>query len=285
LELPYNISNLKTITTGDYIFIDKTNFIPLLEKKSRYTSFFRPRRFGKSLIISMLEHYYDISHEKEYENIFGDTWIGAHPTDEKNSYGVLKIDFSGVGSDLGNLYEAFSHKIELSMKQFILRYNITPSIDINWSQPPSAFAFEFFVSMQHDFKHPIYFITDEYDIFANELIGSNLAEFASIMSAKGYIRKFYEVIKQCAGDGIIGRIYMSGVAPLALDSLTSGFNICRNISMNPVFHDMAGFTPDEARRLTNEALGGLDIDLEDEYHNMERLYDGYKFHPNSPHRI
>jgi hypothetical protein len=281
-QVPYGLSDFKAMTTGNYAFVDKTPFIAKLEAGTDFATFLRPRKFGKSMLLSMLEYYYDYKHENSFSEIFGNTWIGSHPTPMKNSLAVLKFDFSGITLDKP-LIPQFSTIVSTALDKFIRTNNID-SVSLDIKSLPSQFTNEFFGQISGRTK-PIYLIIDEYDNYANALLATNLDDFKSIMSSGGFVRAFYEVLKKATGSGDIRKILVSGVTPIALDSLTSGFNITEDLSLDEMFHDMVGFTRTEVEYLLKEALPWLKSSRLSVLDQMAYLYDGYKFSSDSIHKI
>jgi hypothetical protein len=282
-KVPYGLSDFRKMTTENYAFIDKTPFIAKLENETDYATFLRPRKFGKSMFISMLGYYYDYKYEDEFTEIFGNTWIGSNPTPLKNSLSVLKIDFSGINMK-SPLLPQFSSIIASKLQKFIIDNNINLIFPINYNSTPSQFTNEFFDSIS-GFKRPIHLIIDEYDHYANTLLATKINEFKEHMGSGGFVRSFFEVIKKATGSGLINNILVTGVTPITLDSLTSGFNITEDISQDLMFHDMAGFTRKEVEILMDETLPWLKSGKIDILNQMEQLYNGYKFSPDSTRKL
>jgi hypothetical protein len=288
LRIPYGISDFGKIALGNYAYIDKTHYIEALENRCEYALFLRPRRFGKSMLLSMLEYYYDYKKEHEFERIFSKTWIGSNPTSLKNSFAVLKLDLSGIKTDSYNvLTTQFSHVVGSALRKFAVVNGIKSSFsEIDYTLDPSDFTNQFLEEFEsiNDFGKPIYLIIDEYDQYANALLGENVNQFKSVMGASGFIRTFYEVIKKHTTTGAIGKIFISGVAPIAMDSLTSGLNIADDLTQSALFHDMVGFTHEDVKWLLKKTLpwiSGIDA-LQEE---MAQLYNGYKFSYNASNRL
>ncbi len=250
-KIPYGISNYEIIRNENYYFVDKTKFIPKLENLgSRYIFFLRPRRFGKSLFLSILENYYDILKKDKFDILFKDTYIGKNPTPLKNSYPVLKFNFSGipVGGKLEEIEKSFNLYIKTSIESFFIRYKkVYPELlDIEKSVFQSDKAGDIlnvFIQKLGNIGISYYLLIDEYDNFANNiLIGYGKGTYREITHGIGFMRNFFAVIKNGTENRSIDKLFVTGVSPLLLSDVTSGMNIGDNISLFPDFEDMAGFT-------------------------------------------
>jgi len=275
-KLPEGISNYEELVNDGYYYVDKTKFIEKLEDlNNKKLLFLRPRKFGKSLFTSVLENYYDINKKDKFDYLFSDTYIGNNPTNLKNSYYVLKFNFSGI--DTSN-YEStiinFKKKVILGIKNFNTKYGFDFEISIDYDA--EILLNELLVNFRSlNLDGKIYVIIDEYDHFANELLSFDKNSFEDLFSRNGKIRKFYEVLKE-GTETVVDRIFITGVTPISLDSLTSGFNIASNISNDPRFNEMCGFTEEEILNIMDN------INLNEEEQEfilpiMREYYDGYKF--------
>lgn len=258
-KIPYGFSNYKEIRTGNYIYVDKTEYIEALEgMNSRYLIFLRPRRFGKSLFVSMLHYYYDRNSAAEFQQLFGGTYIGEHRTALANQYYVLRFEFSGLdGSSEEHLQKAFYAKVHAAIRNFIKYYGEDLQIMEN-DTADSAMLLNDFLSDFYSEGKKLYILIDEYDHFSTNIV-ENPEFFHSVTGRDGFVRRFYEVLKAHTGTGCVDRMFITGVTSMTLDSLTSGFNIAKNISMNPRVNAMAGFTEAETRKVLGE-LGIVDSD-------------------------
>ncbi|HOJ12836.1 MAG TPA: AAA family ATPase, partial [Clostridiales bacterium] len=247
-RLPYGISNYKMLVEENLFYVDKTMYIEKLESLHSYYIFFlRPRRFGKSLFVSLLQHYYDINEKDNFETLFKDTYIGQNPTKERNSYYVLNFDFTGVTTDTKEqLEESFINITKNAFELFQNRYNI--HFDYLHTGSAANIFEDFFTKITTRIEKPIYVIVDEYDHFANELLSFQFDFFRESISNTGFVRKWYEVLKKQTKT-IVKRIFATGVSPITLDSLTSGFNIADNITREEAFNEMMGFTEDEVKQM------------------------------------
>ncbi|NSW92525.1 MAG: AAA family ATPase [Firmicutes bacterium] len=272
-------------------YVDKTMYIEKLENLHSYYLFFlRPRRFGKSLFVSLLQSYYDINEKEHFDALFKDTYIGRNPTKERNSYHVLKFNFSGVTTGTKEqLEESFISVTRLAFKDFINRYKLSPDYIIKESDLNISAANileDFFTDVKSKIDKPIYVIIDEYDHFANELLSFQFDLFKQSISRTGFVRKWYEVLKK-ATDTIVKRIFATGVSPITLDSLTSGFNIADDITRLDTFNEMLGFTEEEVRRMVKDTarFPVSESDMDELMEVLHKNYDGYLFSEDAHTRL
>ncbi len=275
-KLPYGISNYEELKQDGYYYVDKTQYIEKLENLAqKRIMFLRPRKFGKTLFTSVIENYYDIRKKDKFELLYGDTYIGKHPTKLKNRYHILRFNFSGIDTDNEDTtIKGFKNKTIESIKVFINQYHI--DFFINEAQE----AEEILNSVLTAFRlqkpeEKIYVIIDEYDHFANELLSFRTEQFKTLVSKNGKVRKWYEILKQ-GTETVIDRIFITGVAPITLDSLTSGFNISFDMSRDEEFNEMIGFTKDEVIRLMDTQ--NISKETQEELLPiLKENYDGYQF--------
>lgn len=277
-EVPYGVSSFSDLRYGNYLYIDKTHFIEKLDTySSPYKFFLRPRRFGKSLFTTMLSCYYDINQKDNFENLFGGTFIGENPTKYKNSYHILSFNFSGLRTDNKEiLEESFTEVVKESLDKFIKDYNL--NFEYNKNTFVSSMLNSFFSNVKFEIKNPIYVIIDEYDHFANELLSFQPELFPDIISKTGFVRKWYEVLK-IGTESVVKRIFATGVSPITLDSLTSGFNIADDITRHEDFNEMMGFTHDEVKEIINKTVVKDldDLELNNLMDTLQTNYNGYLF--------
>ena len=276
LKMPYGISNYEKIINDGYYYVDKTMYIEKLENLPETNiMFLRPRKFGKTLFTSVLENYYDKNKKESFEKLYGNTYIGKNPTKLKNSYCILRFNFSGINTENEETtMKGFKEKVTISIEGFTKKYGI--EFYINPEQTVEGMT----RSLIEAFKiqkpqEKIYIIIDEYDHFANELLGFNTEQFRNLVSKNGKVRKWYEILKK-GTETVVDRIFITGVAPITLDSLTSGFNIGTDITQDEEFNEMIGFTEEELK----EILKNQEISLKEQEKIipiMKENYDGYKF--------
>ncbi len=275
-RLPYGISDYENLIEEDYYYVDKTMYIEKLENlPERYIMFLRPRKFGKTLFTSTLENYYDLQKANKFEKLFANTYIGKNPTKLKNSYYILKFNFSGINtSDEETTMQGFKRKVASSIRLFVDKYGL--DFFVNEEDDAEGILdnlIKSFIIQRTEKK--IYVIIDEYDHFANELLGFNTNQFKSLVSKNGRVRKWYEILKE-GTESVIDRIFITGVAPITLDSLTSGFNISSDKTQSAGFNEMMGFTKEELMQMMQD----LEINKKEQEELlpiMKENYDGYKF--------
>ena len=278
LKMPYGISNFEELITENYYYVDKTMYIEKLEKNSKiiYT---RPRRFGKSMLTSMLAYYYSINEAENFEKIFKGLYVYDHPTPYKNKYYVLQFNFSGIetGSEVSieEMHRQFSELIYSGVMNCITRYKFQFEIEKN--NNAAGILREFLMKFnQLEKENKIYIMIDEYDHFTNGILKGDAKKFLTVLGASGFVRSFYEVIKENLEslNPPIERFFATGVAPVTLDSLTSGFNIATKITNNPIFTSMCGLTEEEVKYAIKES--GVP-NPEETFEKMQKNYDGYIF--------
>ena len=275
-KLPNGISNYEKIIEENRIYVDKTMYIEKMEDLADSTiMFLRPRKFGKTLFTSTLECYYDKNRVDKFEKLFGKTYIGKNPTPNKNRYCILRFNFSGISTNtVEETMKGFREKVDLGINRFVADYEI--EFYNNPEQSTEGILgsiFEAFRTQRRDEK--IYVIIDEYDHFANELLGFRTDEFKELVAKNGKIRKWYEILKE-GTESVVDRIFITGVAPITLDSTTSGFNIANDITKDIEFNDMLGFNKEDVKYLMTE------IDIPEEKQEelipiIKENYDGYIF--------
>ena len=275
-ELPYGISDYEKLIESNCYYIDKTKYIEQLEIPSNsYVMFLRPRKFGKTLFTSMLENYYDVNKKDKFEELFKETYIGKNPTELKNSYYILRFNFAGITTkDEETTIEGFREKVIVSIQDFIDSYKI--DFYINPKLSTEGLLNSLIVAFKNQKQNEkMYVIIDEYDHFANELLGFQTESFKSLVSKNGKVRKFYEILKE-GTETAVDRIFITGVAPITLDSMTSGFNIITDLTRDPRFNEMMGFTEEELIKIMEDQE--IDKKKQEELLPiMKENYDGYRF--------
>jgi len=304
MRIPYGQSSFAVLRRDRYFYADKTPFLPQLERVEagyRYLIFLRPRRMGKSLLVSMLEHYYDLAHEGRFGELFGGLWIHEHPTPERNRYLVLSLDFSAVTTDRGTdaMYESFGHAVKDAVRSLVMRHaERIPRLsrletDLESYRDPAALMGTLF-SILSGTGHELYVLIDEYDNFANRLLADGAHDlYESVVRGTGFVRSFYAALKIGTAKGVLARMFITGVSPILLDDLSSGFNILTHISLLPAFNTMAGFTRANVGRAVDEFLEARPQVQEDPRLGdrsgllgvLERYYNGYRFSEKAPERV
>jgi Predicted AAA-ATPase/PD-(D/E)XK nuclease superfamily len=286
LKLPYGESNFTKVIKNGYFYQDRTAFIHKLEAGLTFVYYLRPRRFGKSLFVSMLHHYYALEFQNQFDDLFGKLAIGKKPTPLANQYMVMKFEFSGIYTNTPeNTQRGFLNKVRDGVSVFLKEYIRFFPKEIHKEILSQEWSNEVLHQLTVHYKQiattqdlpKIYVLIDEYDHFTNELISFNFDFFAKSVTENGFVRKFYEVLKTATWDGIVDRIFITGVSPVTVDSMTSGFNIGTNLSLRPAFHSMMGFVEKEVANILR-GIGIKKTNLTDVLDDLRAWYDGYLFH-------
>ncbi len=295
LKLPYGTSNFTQIAYENYYFVDRTSYIAQLEQlPERYLFFLRPRRFGKSVFVSMLQCYYGLEFADQFIHLFGRFAIGQQPTPMANRYLVLKLDFSHINTQSReSTFTGFLENVKDGISNFWAAYQEYYAEEdreyiFTATEPTIVISRLFERTKNHQITgklpYKIYLLIDEYDHFANELVAFRIEEFKNSVSRNGYVRKFYERIKTATGDGVVDRIFITGVSPLTLDSLTSGFNIGTHLSLELQFHNMLGFTEPEVEEILR-GVGVTEDALPAVIDDIRQWYNGYLFNGKAQTRL
>ncbi|NOH15393.1 ATP-binding protein [Clostridium cochlearium] len=283
-RIPYGISNFEVLRKENYLYVDKTSYIELLDRYAPYQFFIRPRRFGKSLFISTLQNYYDINKKDKFEELFGDLYIGKNPTEKRNKFLVWKISFAGIDAGHGEeeLRKSFNSKVILSAIGFLNQYsNLLGENTIPKEVDSAEMIVQYISLLANKINKQVFVLIDEYDNFANELItGGKQSTYESILHGEGFVKVFYKAIKDATMDNFNG-IFMTGVSPIMLDDLTSGFNITRNYTLDENLNAMMGFTREELSWIMDEVNIKEPKLRKKICTDMTTYYDGYKFNENS----
>ncbi len=288
-KIIYGNSNFRKVKiNNDYLYIDKTEFIEKLEKlNDDFVIFLRPRRFGKSLFLSTLQYYYDEDSTDEFDAIFHDTYIGANPTLLKNSFRILFFEFSGINTDGGVeiIYEGFKDNIKSAIYKYFREYGYDITRESLNSIPTPTGLIKYFFDVIEDDK--VYVLIDEYDQFANAILAHSMQDFLQIVGKGGFVRSFYEVLKRATLSNVIQKMFITGVTPITLDSLSSGFNIVKHITYKEEFNALAGFTQKEVNFSLEQSIF-KECDSIDKEQLLEKLkiwYNGYLFNVQANERI
>ena len=283
-HIPYGQSDFRRIRLRKWLYVDKTRFLRRLEQED-YVLLIRPRRFGKSLWVSVLENYYDRWWGNEFDATFAGTDIGRDPTEERHRYVVLRFDFSMVNDKLETLEREFETYCMIELRGALERYpDLFPEAALQRILAPPSIANKlgelFRYASSHDI--PLYVLIDEYDNFANTVLAHHGTEaYHDFTHGGGFFRNFFATLKggTARSGGGIDRLFITGVSPVTMDDVTSGFNIGTNISLEPDFNEMVGFTEAEVRRLveTYREHGVFDQDVDAAMALMGEWYNGYRF--------
>jgi hypothetical protein len=291
IKIGYGESNFKSLIQDGCYYQDRTHYIPVLESmgQKRFV-YLRPRRFGKSLLLSVLNYYYGLQYTGLFDTLFGKTYIGTNPTPKAHKYMMLRFDFSGINTDTEEAtFRGFLLKVSKGIDAFLTQYDTfftkEQVKDILSQKQPNEMIQELLSShITNKIQPQIYLLIDEYDHFANELISFNYTYFSDIVTQNGYVRKFYEVLKWGTGEAIIDRLFITGVSPITVDSLTSGFNIASNITLAADFHQMVGFEEAEVSRIL-AAIDMPEAQIPATLNDLHLWYDGYLFSRKAQNRV
>ena len=252
-RIPYGMMNFVAVREDDCYYVDKTRFIEKVEAANKFFFFIRPRRFGKSLTLSMLRHYYDINAADKFERLYGDLYIGQHPTPNRNKYLIVYLNFAVINADLGNYRSSLDAHCNTEFTMFCRRYShLLPSCCLEEMQKEEGAVkqLDYLYKTCNDAGLKIYLFIDEYDHFTNHILSdaARLNEYKSETHGTGYLRTFFDTIKSGTYSSI-ERVFVTGVSPVTLDDLTSGFNIGTNYTLSYGFNEMVGFTEQEVREM------------------------------------
>ena len=277
--VPYGVADFATVIEQNLYYVDKTMFIPELEKQPRNLFFIRPRRFGKSIFLSMLYSYYDCAQSHKFQSLFGNLWIGQHPTPLQGKYQVLFLDFSQITGNIDKLETKFNSYLSINLDAFVRQYSEYYQAEMEeiLAQEDFEEKMELIFKAAKAHKYHLYLIIDEYDNFTNVILNERGEKvYHAITHADGFYRDVFKKFK-----GNFERIFMMGVSPVTLDDVTSGFNIGWNISIKPEFDEMLGFsTTDVVEMFTYYKEHGsipADSDIDAIVKDMKPWYDNYCF--------
>jgi hypothetical protein len=289
IKFPYGMADFRQIVTQGYFYCDRTSAIPLLEQ-AQSQLFIRPRRFGKSLLLSMLENYYDIARKDEFNAMFGHLAIGHDPTPQHNFYFILRLDFScvdptGTSDDVNrSLYNHINACIEDSIQTYRFSGFDLPEITIDRSD--ALYSIRSFISAIKTLAHPIYLLIDEYDNFANTVMmlptQDSRNNYTALVHDEGVLRTFFKMVKSSTGGVMFDRVFITGVSPVVLSDITSGYNIAEDIFFEPEFGDLCGFREEEVAKTLGDIAAGCGLGEEKASEALEMMrtyYNGYNFVP------
>ena len=280
--IPYGMADFHAIRRDGYLYVDKTRFVRELEDE-RYAFFLRPRRFGKTCWVSVLEHYYDRTRKEGFETLFKDLDIGRKPTANRSSYAVLRLDFSAIGTRPALLEENFEGHCDTRLRGMLeVNADLFPDGLVRRILSPPTIGRRLDALFFHSERLGVrlFLLIDEYDNFANTILaGEGEAAYRHLTHGGGFLRDFFATVKAGTASGSLERLFITGVSPVTLDDVTSGFNIGTNISFEAAYNRMAGFTAAEVRGLveTYRELGVFDADPNAALAVMSEWYNGYRF--------
>ena len=282
-RIPYGMMNFVAVREDNCYYVDKTRFIEKVEKANKYFFFIRPRRFGKSLTMSMLHHYYDINAADKFERLYGDLYIGKHATPNRNKFLILYLNFAIVNADLGNYRSALDAHCNTRFNSFCDTYASLLSSGFKDELNRKNGCVEQLDYIYNECDRvglKIYLFIDEYDHFTNHILSdaARLDEYKGETHGTGYLRTFFDTIKSGTYSSI-ERVFITGVSPVTLDDLTSGFNIGTNYSLDYDFNEMVGFTEKEVREMLTYYGQHYEFNhtIDELIEIMKPYYDNYCF--------
>ena len=279
-QIPYGVADFESVISDNCYYVDKTMFLSELESQPRTQIFIRPRRFGKSLFISMMRAYYDKANADRFDELFGSLWVGKHPTPLRNKYQVMYFDYSRAGSNYERLEDNFNAYSCGRLDTFIRRYRDDypqSTVDAVLKSDFAPEKLNLINNAAEELRLPLFLIIDEYDNFTNIVLNEQgESVYHAITHASGFYREIFKLFK-----GMFDRIFLTGVSPVTLDDLTSGFNIGWNLSTHPALDKMLGFSTDDVRTMFNyyKEVGMLPAhcNVEAMIEEMRPWYDNYCF--------
>lgn len=283
MKFPYGISDFKAIVTEQYFYCDRTQFLPRLER-GKYQLFLRPRRFGKSLLLSMLSRYYDIALQDQFEVIFGHLKIGRDPTPLHNRYFILKWDFSCVdpSGDAQTIKRSLYDHLNGCLQDFAMYYQDYLAQAIEIDRDNALYSLKSLIAVIRQTGHPVYLLIDEYDNFANEVmmgVRQGKAIYEALVFEEGPLKTLFKAIKSSTNDSMFDRIFITGVSPVVMSDLTSGYNIAENIYTDETYNALCGFTEVEIAEILDQLAreGGRGLDTTTALALMRTYYNRYQF--------
>jgi len=285
-KFPYGICDFHRIQTNGYFYVDRTNHIQVIEDFGDQLIFLRPRRFGKSLLLSMLENYYDVAKADEFDKLFGHLAIGKNPTPKHNQYLVMTWDFSMVKAqgDITLIEKALYDHLNHSMADFAIRYDNWLQHEIRINPTNAISSFESLLTAVKQSGHRLYLLIDEYDNFANELMIGHHKEspsrYETLLSGEGIVKTLFKAVKSGAGGRGLERVFVTGVSPVVLSDMSSGYNVALSIYLRREFNDLCGFRDSEIQDALIQIAQQCDFPtdkVQQALHLMRTFYNGYCF--------
>ncbi|QEP45054.1 AAA family ATPase [Ectothiorhodospiraceae bacterium BW-2] len=293
MKLPYGLSDFNALISEGYYYADRTDLIPAIEEAGRQLLFLRPRRFGKSCLLSMLENYYDLGRTEQFETLFGALTIGQNPTPNRNRYLILNWDFSAIDAsgDVMTIARSVHRHINSSINFFNSRYAEYLNQEVVLNLDDALGSLENLLAAVKTLGHPLYLLVDEYDNFANEVLTSRAqgkARYDALTTGEGIIKTVFKMVKSLAGGRGLERVFLTGVSPLVMSDITSGYNVVENISHFAEFNRLCGFERDEVVAMNRQiaqlcqlppgaAMEAMEV--------MRHYYNGYCFSEASDTRL
>ncbi len=288
MQFPYGLSDFGTLIQDGYFYQDRTDRIPQLEEAGLQLIFIRPRRFGKSLLLSMLEHYYDVNRADQFDALFGHLAIGRHPTPRHNQFLVMKWDFSLVKAqgDIKDIEAALYRHVNDRIIRFQRAYADRLPVPIAIEPTNAVSSWESALTAIAETPYPLYLLIDEYDNFANEVLmtGRRREFYEGLLYGEGVLKTLFKAVKGSTRG--MDRVFITGVSPVVLSDMTSGYNVGEDIYLKAAFNDLCGFTePEIAAVLDRMAAAGGPWSPAEALDLMRTFYNGYRFATKARERL
>ena len=286
MRFPYGLCDFNKIITKGYFYCDRTDRIAMLENTGDYLLLLRPRRFGKSLLLSMLENYYDVARKDRFQELFAHLLIGKNPTPSHNQYFILKWDFSCVdpSGSAADIKRSLHNHINARIEAFAIRYEDYLVRKININPDDAVSSINSLLSVTSKSGHFVYLLIDEYDNFANEVMMGVRREkkdiYEALVFGEGALKTLFKAVKSVTDGSGIDKSFITGVSPVVMSDITSGYNIAKNIYLDSAFNDLCGFHEKEIKKALNAVsaeCGLKEKDVADALDIMHIYYNGYKF--------
>lgn len=282
MKFGYGLSDFRALMLEGYYYQDRTLHIPLLENAGKQLIFIRPRRFGKSLLLSMLGYYYDVNYTQEFETLFGSLAIGKESTTSHNQYLIMKWDFSLIKSsgDVDDIEQAIHQHINDRITSFAHIYKKFLENEVVIHPNNAISSLESLFLTLHNCRYKTYLLIDEYDNFANEVLTTRNTEYKALLHGEGLLKTVFKAVKAAASGQGLDRVFITGVSPVVLSDMTSGYNVATSIYLEPKFNELCGFTETELTLILHD----LSLDTEQQHHAlnlMRTFYNGYRFSTKS----
>jgi hypothetical protein len=283
MKFAYGSSDLQYIIENNMFYVDRTHLIPAIEDAGQQIIFLRPRRFGKSLCLSMLENYYDIAKAEQFESLFGHLAIGKNPTPLHNHYIIMRWDFSlvGVTGNADDIERRLHEHINKCIADTCHKYQALLNFPVDINEGNAVASFQSLVSSINNSGKKLYLLIDEYDNFANDvMMGDNDTHYETLLHGEGVVRTVFKAVKGAASGMGLERVFITGVSPIAMSDITSAYNVATNIYLSPKFNQLCGFTEKEIANALHTIIeqGSSNQHTVEEVLNIMRMfYNGYRF--------
>jgi len=294
LKFPYGISDFAKIIQGGYWYVDRTDHLRLIEDGGEQLLFLRPRRFGKSLLLSMLENYYDLAKADQFQQLFGHLKIGTNPTPKQNQYFVMKWDFSAVQvqGDIQSLEMALHEHLNDCISGVATKYRHFLPIPVALNPHNALSSFHHLCTAVQQTPYKLYLLIDEYDNFANRVLMKpnvqNQLRYQDLVTGEGLLKTVFSAVKAASAGRGLDKVFLTGVSPLLMSDVTSGYNVAKSIYLEPEFQDLCGFTEAEVLTVLKQIVTACQLPppkVTEALDFMRTLYNGYGFTRQPSHLI